>query len=301
MKNRWVVMTGGLGYIGRNAAVAFERSGWRVCLIVRPQQPVSPAFADGRYTMIRYDGSIESLDSLRELDAARTVFLHLAASSVLNDELHERQNLLQSNIVLGTDLVASMMELGFRKILHTESYWQFDKWGSLGGNSLYAATKSSFSLLFEYFCRRYVYGIALVLYDVYGPDDSRGKLLSSLVSQGDGDQALELTPGEQTLDYIHVTDVVNALLAAGHRLLAADSSPSFARFTVRSMRPMTLQAYVSLMERTLSRQLRIRWGARPYPAHQIMDPWLPDANAQLPGWQAAIRFEDGIRELNSHD
>jgi nucleoside-diphosphate-sugar epimerase len=297
MKVRSAIISGASGYIGRKTASRMLQDGWNVYLLVRPGQAKTLSASPGCLQYIEYDGNQSSLASLSGLCAGQTVFIHLAARSTLDNEIQALTEMAQSNFSLGLSLIESMLQFGFKKVVITESYWQFGAKGEMQGNSLYASTKSAFSLVFEYLSRRYLSGISLVIYDVYGPADPRGKLLSKILRQSDTCDAIELTPGEQLLDFTHVHDVASALVVASQRLIDSRSCPSFERHTARSMRVMALRDFVSLMEQHSGRKFRLRWGARPYPAHQIMAPWLPGHEAQLPGWQPSTSFEEGVKDL----
>ncbi|VVD83062.1 CDP-abequose synthase [Pandoraea communis] len=292
-----VVITGASGYIGRKVASQFEADGWCVIRVMRPNPARDADAPADPENVVLYDGRAESLAPLSHLDPATTVFLHLAAAVEIASEIDKVEQLVDANIRLGMGLATFMIRHGFTRLVSTESYWQFDESGALGGNSLYAATKSSFSLMVEYLSRHYLRVASLVLYDVYGPNDARGKLLNALIEHAGAQTPFNLTAGEQIIDFIHVDDVADAFVVAARQLLADGATPAFHRYTVRSMRPLPLREYVGLIEKVTGRSIPVRWGGRPYPRHQIMKPWLPDASWQLPDWAATIRFEEGIASL----
>ena len=291
------VITGGLGYIGRNLSIYLEKNGWEVILLVRKSSaPKSTPF--GKYiSLIEYDRTEKSLSPLNNLDRNRTVFFHLAASMEIDEEIENSAELIDSNISLGMSLATYMAQKGFKFLVSTESYWQFDEQGILGGNTLYASTKSACSLLLGYMAKEYLTVISLVLYDVYGPGDTRGKLINNLLDSVEREQTFDMTEGKQVVDYVHIDDVVIAYQIAADQLLSTDMLPSFNRYTVRTMRPLQLRVYIQLIEQIIGKSLSIRWGARGYQAFQIMRPWLPASDHQLPGWEPTIPFEAGIRGL----
>lgn len=290
------VLTGGLGYVGRHVADCLVAHGWDLVLLLRPGARARLQSSLRGSRCVDYDGCLASLDAL-ELDDSRTVFFHLAASTETHDEFGSCDALLDSNIRFGVHLLSYMARHRQGKLISAESYWQFDHDGVLGGNCLYAASKSAFSLLLEYAGRSAARVIALVLYDVYGPDDERGKLLNLLVRHTMTRQPIDLTPGEQIVDYVHVKDVALAFVMAGQALLQQPPGPGFQRHTVRSMQSARLRDVVETVGRVLGQVPPARWGAKPYPPHQVMRPWLPPDERQLPGWAPSIPLEVGLRDL----
>lgn len=297
---RFAVVTGGLGYIGSRVVSLLASSQWEVICLVRPAANLAVLPNSLGIRFIDYDGTLESLSKLKDLPPSRTVFLHLAASYKKTDEIENTNSLLESNIEYGLNLSKFMAKNEFTRIIHAESYWQFDEFGNMQGNCLYAATKSAFSLVLEYMSKRYLNCTSLVLYDVYGPNDSRGKIINIILNQTSQMPAISATEGKQIIDYVHVEDVARAFLAASELILKNNSSIGFRRYTVRSMLPMSLRDYIELAANATDKSLNVNWGGSPYPVHQIFKPWLPDILMQLPSWSPIVKFEDGVKGLVNH-
>ncbi len=295
--HNYAVVTGGLGYIGCRVASLFADMGWEVVCLIRPTADPAVLPNRNRLRFVNYDGTLESLSVLKELPTDRTVFLHLAATSSKTEEVDAAITLLKSNVEYGLNLTKFMSENGFRKFILAESYWQFDVSGNLRGNCLYAVTKSAFSLILEYMSNRYLNAISLVLYDVYGSDDLRGKLINTVINAESQKQPISVTEGKQIIDYIHVEDVARAFLVASDLIVNDPSLTKFRRYTVRTMRSLSLREYIELAADATEISLNVNWGDIPYPPFQIFKPWLPAADMQLPGWRPIIEFEDGIRGL----
>lgn len=295
------VLTGGVGYIGRHLATHLAGQGWEPVLLVRRNGVVPNRQSFTHFRFVEYDGTQASLASLSLEERAQVVFFHLAANANVGSELGDIEGLIDSNIRFGAHLLGYMAARGFRNIVVAETYWQFDRAGTLGGNTLYAASKSAFSLLLQQFSRHGINSTALVLYDVYGPRDGRGKLVNALIESAVNQTPVELTPGEQSLDYVYVDDVVRAFETAGAALLAASAREgSFCRHTVRSLEVRRLKDFVEILGQAVGRPPNAKWGAKPYPAHQILLPWLPPETEQLPGWRPEHTFYSGVRKILEH-
>ena len=299
--SKTAVLTGGTGYIGSRVVNVLVNQGWDVVMLVRPEKDYSKYETIQNPSLIKYDGCAESLVKLESLNRDTTVFIHIASSFGINHEIENSAEIVATNVRLGTELCAFMVKHRFKRLILTESYWQFDEHGVMGGNSLYAASKSAFSLIAEYFTESDLSVLALVLYDVYGPNDHRGKLINNLINAASVDLPFPLTDGEQIIDFVHVDDVAQAYATAARRILTMPFNASFNRYTVRSMRALTLREYVGLLEKIIKRKITAHWGAKPYPRNQIMKPWLPYADSQLIGWAPIISFEEGIAGLIHDD
>src|SRR5207247_1687541 len=97
-------------------------------------------------------------------------------------------------------------------------------WQHFGGEEyhpadLYAATKQAFVDVLRYFVEAAALEVVtLELYDSYGLDDARVKLMPALRRAALDGGRIALTDGRQQLDLVHVDDVVRAYEAAAERL-----------------------------------------------------------------------------------
>lgn len=294
------VLTGGTGYIGRNLNLHLLANGWDTVLLVRPGKKTTyqENSVQGNSQLIEYDGTQESLDVIELPLNANIVFFHLATYSGVNGTATDLDHLIDTNILFGIHLLNFMLKNGYCNLIVAESYWQFDSNGFLSGNTLYATTKSAFSLFAEYFSKNLSI-ISLVIYDVYGPFDDRGKLVNLLINSALTQTPVNMTYGEQLLDYIYIDDVVRAFMVGGRLLLSTSSKNRgcFHRYTVRTMEVHNLRKYVELLGMAVGQNPRVKWGARPYPSHQIMKPWFPSAAIQLPSWQPSFTFYSGVKKV----
>jgi nucleoside-diphosphate-sugar epimerase len=133
---------------------------------------------------------------------------------------------------------------------------------------------------------------SLVLHDVYGPGDWRGKIVDGLTRAALSGDELDLSPGEQEIDLVYVDDVAAAFETAARRLIGTKTPSAPATHAVATGRPVTLRALAEAVGKAVGRPVRANWGARPYVSHIPMKPG-PMAPA-LPGWAPTVPLADGL-------
>jgi nucleoside-diphosphate-sugar epimerase len=167
--------------------------------------------------------------------------------------------------------------------INAGSYWQFDSDGSFAPNSLYAATKQAFEDILKYYQQRHhIPAVTLVLYDTFGQDDVRPKLWQHVIASSKGTE-LSLSPGEQMIHLVHIDDVVDAFILAAS--CVSDGTLTSLRYTVHSSHPRRLRDVIERLDAEADLQLRLHWGGIPYPAMQIMTPYVGEP---LPRWSDRI-------------
>jgi nucleoside-diphosphate-sugar epimerase len=284
-------MTGVTGYVGRHVAARFAAAGWTVDAIVRPESGATPVGV----TPHVHDGSIASLKTA--LAAARpSVVIHIASAVVIEHGFEDVDRILDANIRFPTLLLDAMRGTSCRRFIDTGTSWQhFTATDAYDPANLYAASKQAFFDLALYYANALGFSISsLKLFDVYGPGDERRKLLPLLLNLRKSGGSLDMSPGEQGLDLVHVADVADAYLATAEAGLL-NAPPGAETFTVRSGRTVTVKELVGLLEAVGGRPLPVVFGGRPYRNREVMAPWTADRPA--PGWSPKVTLEAGLAEI----
>jgi nucleoside-diphosphate-sugar epimerase len=223
-----------------------------------------------------------------------TVVFHLASLFLSAHKTAEVEPLVRSNVLFGTQLLEAMSIAGVDKLINTGTAWQHFENKSYNPVNLYAATKQAFEAIVDYYVEAgFITATTLELFDTYGPHDERGKLLEILRRGSKVDSLIQMSPGEQLIDLVHVDDVVAAFLTAADKMIH-ETRHIHARYAVSSGHPISVRELVSLIERVQGHPLPVAWGARPYRLREVMVP--ASLVPVVPGWSPGILLIDGLKQ-----
>jgi nucleoside-diphosphate-sugar epimerase len=136
------------------------------------------------------------------------------------------------------------------------------------------------------------------LFDTFGPRDPRRKLISLLFQIGKSGENLKMSAGDQLLDLVYISDVVDALVEAGARLSdGRDSGKN--TYAVSARERFSLRALADEVAAAMGSPLNIEWGARPYRQREVMLPW--EGGMPVPGWQPRISLREGLAHILTED
>jgi nucleoside-diphosphate-sugar epimerase len=166
------------------------------------------------------------------------------------------ETLITSNILLSTQLAEAMVAMGARRMVNT-------------GLSC----------------------ISLKLYDTYGPDDQRRKLINLLLDAARTGEPLAMSPGEQEVELTHLDDVTAAFARAADLLLES-AAPRLETYLVPGTR-LTVQDLVARVAQATGRPIEVQWGGRPYRPREVMVPVAP-AGRCLPNWAPQVELGAGL-------
>jgi len=293
-QRRTALITGATGFVGTHLVSRLLAEHWDVHIVVRPQVH---AQALGRMVGIHeYDGHIDSLLTAMAESQPDVVF-HVASFFTANHGPSDVEPMIESNILFGAHLLEAMWVYGIKNLVNVGSYWQHYNDSDYDPACLYAATKQAFEALLTYYANaRNISAITLKLFDTYGPNDPRPKLLQLLYSAAIEGRRLEMSPGEQQLSFVYVDDVIDAFMIAADRM-SHGLVAGIEAYTVDANVPLRLRDLVETFSKVTGRNLDVEWGAQPYRPRQVMVPY--SRGIRLPGWSPKVSFEEGLRRLNS--
>lgn len=286
------IITGATGYIGSHLLKYLLKKGWDVHIIADSRfgyDNISDVIS--KIDVFEYDGLVQSLCDYFQNTQADVVF-HLAAAVITNYRPEQVPVLIQSNIQFGTEILEAMKQSGIKKIVTTGSYWQNYNSDDYNPVDLYAATKEAFEKIVKYYVDAFeIRHINLRLYDVYGEDDHRPKLLNIIRDIADTGEQLELTPGMQMLDMVHISDVCTAYEAA-FELLTNQEDVINDTFGVRTGEMFPLKEIIALFVSQINKPVNLVWGGKPYKNREVMMPCV--VYKKLPNWDAKISLTQGL-------
>jgi UDP-glucose 4-epimerase len=155
------------------------------------------------------------------LEGVRDIY-HLAAQSNVIGACEDSGYSVSTNILGTYNIFACARELGIRKVLFTSSREVYGEVQSLpvdedrsrNPKNTYGMTKAAGELYSEEFCRSGLNITTLRLANVYGSGDS-GRVIPLFVERALRNEDLTVFGQGKLLDFVHVDDVVAALVSAG--------------------------------------------------------------------------------------
>ena len=289
------LVTGATGFVGSHLVKRLVQEGWQTHIICRVDSRI-PTFTEFNDVINHFnDGSTNSMIQC-VADAKPNVVFHLASLFLSQHEIKDIDALIQSNVLFGNQLLEAMRVNTIHNIINTGTSWQHYNNEDYNPVCLYAATKQAFEALLEYYVQAFDFkAITLKLFDTYGLDDPRPKLLNLLNKAATSGQTLDMSAGEQLIDLVHIDDVVEAFMIAAQRLLE-NKSTKHEVYAVSSQKPLPLKELVELYSRSIDKPININWGARPYRFREVMKTW--DKGELINGWKISKNLNIGLAELH---
>lgn len=289
-----ILLTGISGYIGSHLACKLKKAGHDVHGIIRK------SLTDESTVKLLHDVHLHYLESTNLSKIIKTAkpdaVIHLASLYLTTHKPEQIEELIRSNIEFPSKLLEAMTEHGVNIFINTGTSWQNYNSEDYEPANLYAATKQGFeSILKFYTSSSALRALTLRLFDSYGPDDNRGKLISLFDKLSTNGQTLGMSPGEQVIKLVHVDDICEAFSIALAKITSENNGYNEV-YSVDSSETNKIKDLVALYEKVNNCKLNIQWGEKPYREREVM---VPCTNLQnLPGWHPKISLQEGLNKKN---
>lgn len=284
-----ILITGATSYTGQNLVKYLESQNFKILSLIRKSSATKTVKELEKISTCLYGDSYKSIKKIIDKNKIDCV-IHLAAVSKYIYASEEVDDMIESNIKLGTTLLEAISGSNCTRFINFGTSLQDDT--HKNPSCLYAALKQSFEDILKFYSKNHqINFISLRLTDICGPNDSRQKFLSYLKKYQEGD-LIPMTKGEQEINLIHINDV---MLAVNIALDIVDNSKyNNSPYYVYGNETLTLKKIVDIYQKQSGKNLEINWGKLPYRKNQAMNLNLGNP---LPKFKAKYHIKDFITTL----
>ncbi|MCG3210147.1 MAG: UDP-N-acetylglucosamine 4-epimerase [Anaerolineae bacterium] len=298
------LVTGGAGFIGSHLVEALVRRGDTVRVLddFSTGQRQNLAAVAGDIELI--EGSIEDEARVQQAAAGVELVFHLAAMVSVPQSMAQPRRAEQLNALGTLNVLTAAQKSGARRLVLSSTCAVYGDEPSmpkteqspLRPKSPYAVSKLTAEQYCQLFNESFGLPTAVLRYfNVFGPRQDPSSAYSGVISIFVDKLAQGATPkifgdGEQTRDFVFVSDVVQANLAAAGTPAAAGQV-----FNIGTGRPVSINRLFASLAQLLGGPGTPDYQP-PRPGdivHSYADPSLA---ARVLGWSARVEFEAGLRQ-----
>ena len=281
-----ILLTGASGFLGKNLLPKLLSQGFDIILLSRN-------IADFHYLskykikhLLYSDENGFKTEEIKKPD----VIIHLATYFVSEHKSSDIKKLVDANILLGLRLLEYSKQKKI-DIIYTSSFSQTSSESLFTSQNLYAATKKVYEDLLLFYSNTYqLRVINLELFDTYGPEDSRNKIVNSAINSFVNNIDFKMSNGDQEICLLHINDVVNAV---NHSISLLSKIEGYKKYTLlNDLSIYKLKDLILQIKIILGSQSKIKLGFYGYRKNEIFR--LTSKHSKLLGWGTSINLIQGI-------
>lgn len=260
-----ILITGSTGFVGRHLVVELLNEGFEVLEITRNIQKSIRLFGMRTTKLLNDDGDFK--DKINEFKP--NIVIHLASYLTSSDNWTDVKKLVDTNLLFLSKVLDAVSNIDLKLFINTGTFAEYYK----GDNELipsyfYAATKTASRAIVDYYSIAYSFNQCTVIpYTIYGGNDSQKKIIDVIYDSTLSKKPLDLSPGGQVLDFIHIDDVVNFYITI---IKNVKILPNKINFKLGTGIGHNLKQVASYVEEITLRKTNINWGGKPYRGTDVM-------------------------------
>lgn len=279
-----ILITGASGFIGQHLIKHLEKQG----------------YSDIRAIHGRKDLDLTQPEACQKLPDG-DICIHLAGAGNPTDFDRDADMAWQSNVTGTLNLLQAIQNKGYQRFIFASTYVYgrpdyipVDEEHSVRPPHPYPRSKYMGEQLLEEFTRRSsLSGIALRIFNVYGPGQTAHMLIPTIVHQLGGDQ-IQLRDAVPKRDFVHVQDVVRAFEKSIHAEIEG-----FQRFNIASGESISVADLVRKIQELAHDQTPINYSHKPRPNEVNDVVGNIELAKQVLHWEPQISLHQGLGDLLS--
>lgn len=287
-----ILITGSTGFFGRNLVPKLYQEGYQILELTRTINKSKELF--GNKTIKLKISDSEFKNKIKEFDPE--VVIHLASYLTSSDKLEEVNKLINSNLSFLSKVLDSVAQVKLKLFINTGTFAEyFNGDETLQPAYFYAATKTASRSFIDYYALSYEFKqCTIVPYTIYGGKDSQKKIIDLIYDSIKSNTPLDLSPGDQVLDFIHIDDVTDFYVWV---LKNIDKLPIKSNFKLGTGIGYSLKQVAKLVENLTQKKTNINWGGKDYRKTDVMYAVANLENLNDLSWRPKISLKDGLENM----
>ena len=278
-----VVLTGITGFVGQELMPMLQKEckGHEFLTLNIDVNDAKEKYPYSDYANFKH---VHTTDLESVLDFNPDMVLHLATVTTSRNDTEIIHPIISANIEFGVLLLDTLSKCKNMKLFVNE--------GKYDNAYLYSASKTAFRSFLDYYSSLCGYKyINAIPYTVYGGKMTVKRLLDYIYESLDAPEPVNMTGGEQVLDFVHVSDVASFFVQSivnFERFIKLNNGENIHLGTGIGH---TIREVASVIENKTGKKANINWGALPYRERDIMYAVAPvGKNYDKIGWKANINI-----------
>ncbi|WP_157351590.1 NAD-dependent epimerase/dehydratase family protein [Aliarcobacter butzleri] len=225
------------------------------------------------------------------------IVIHLASYLTSSDDISSIKNIVDSNILFTSILLESLKSTDLELFINTGTFAEYYyNDGKENPAYFYSASKIAIKPIIKYF--KNIQGfktINIIPYTIYGGKSKSKKVIDYILDSLDSKLYLEMTNGEQILDFIHIDDVTDFYVHCVNNINLLKDEEDYHLGTGKGT---SIKGLSNIIEDLTNKKANINWGSKEYRILDIMRAIAPIYKLEKElNWKPKVSIEDGIKKI----
>ncbi len=289
-----ILITGSTGFVGRHLVPKLITENHQILELTRNINVSIQLYGTNTQKYVLNDDQKALVQHVEEF--MPDVVIHLASFITALDDYSSLIKVLNSNITFFCKVLDAVKSAKIKLFINTGTFAEYYKGDdNFDPAYLYAASKTASRSFLDYYSKVCNFKQTTVVpYTIYGGVDTQKKVIDYIYDSIDSEVPIDMSPGEQVLDFIHIDDVTDFYLKLIHSI---NELPAKSNFKLGTGKGHTLKEVARIIETILGKKTNINWGGKAYRNSDVMYAVADRILAlRVIKWKPNVKFEYGIEK-----
>lgn len=288
--SRKILITGINGFLGSKLAIKLKSN----FEIIGLEYSTDNLFRIESEKFLVYSSNENSIESIFSMHNFYGV---IHAATIYRDDNKSIDELIFSNVLLPIKILEIANYANTKFFINIDSFFNNPSY-SYSYLSSYTLSKRQTLDWIKILMNKYTIKIInMKIFHMFGENDSPTKFVPFLISKLKANQSsLDMTPGDQTRDFIYIEDVVDAFEYVVNLLENLDQ---FQEFELGTGISYSIKEFAILAKEITNSKTNLNFGTIPYRKGEIMVSELESFSLKNLGWEPSYSLRDGLRKYIS--
>ena len=273
---RSILLTGSTGFIGQNLTTLLLSLDYKVVALVRNNSKnklfIKNTKKNNNNFHPIYFKNVNSLP--KKLSKLKIDYVvNLATNWVEKHDFKDLIEIINSNILFTTAVLDLVPKQNLKKFINVSTYGLFKTSKNYNPINLYAAAKKSFEDIIVYYqnLHKKTYFYNLYLYDSYGINDKRNKIISKISRNYKINKKTTILSSKVELNLLNVKEICEAFILAiekkiknGNYLIKAKNFTNILKLIKRTNLKLNRKIKYNLLNKPIRNKIDFKMNSLPY-------------------------------------
>lgn len=262
-----ILITGSTGFVGRHLVPKLIERNYKILELTQRLEYSEELYGNNTEKYFITEKQEELVNCIETFNPE--IVIHLASYLSSNDDFNTLNKLLNTNLFFFCRVLDALKNTDLKLLINTGTFAEYQNGNNVFDPAyLYAATKTASRSFVDYYSKIANYKqVTVVPYTIYGGNDTNKKIIDIIYDSIESQIPIDLSPGEQVLDFIHINDVIDFYL---HIIDNSDKITDKTNFHLGTGIGHTLREVAQIIEETTKKKTNINWGAKAYRPTDVM-------------------------------
>jgi len=251
-----ILLTGSTGFIGSNILKFLLKKNFRIYDILRIKNKnknfLNKLEKKKNYFPIFYKTFNDLNSTLKKVDI--DIVINCATHYSNANDVKTIQKLIKTNIVF-CSIILEVLKKKIKKFINFGSMMEYSNGNYFSPRNLYAVTKYCFQKIEEFYKlnNKNIKFYNLKLYETYGDDDKRNKLIPTIINKHKNNKKIEIVSTNLRMNFVHIESLTKVVSIIISRKIKEGE------YLIKNKKNISIKKMIDMINRKIKKKIKTKY------------------------------------------